>query len=237
MVRIVFLLMLLTLSGCFYSPFSSSSCKENCPAQLFASQGRQWDQDSLTKISESLTGFLESSVLGSHKAIWIDIPSQTLVLSMPSPNVFLENWSTQVSQLPGVKIRAFVDSRDHSFVEVRYPLYLINEKFENFTEKYGLLNGEPLPGIPQLKLAKIDIPMEKTFRAHLFFGEGVVALLVDVQYDPMLKTSLPIKRDPSASNPENTLGYVSTVPKESLEYGGIFMSAIIPAATMTLIKQ
>ncbi|MDZ4660318.1 MAG: hypothetical protein SGJ18_01730 [Pseudomonadota bacterium] len=236
MVRLFLIWIFITVCGCEYSPFSSSTCKDGCPPQLFSSQSRQWDKESLDKISKNLTGFLESSVLGNHKAIWLDIPSQKLVLTMPSPNVFLDNWSTIISELPGTQVRAYVDAQQHSFVEVRYPLYLLSEKFDKFSEKYGLSNGELLPGITDGKLARIDIPMAKNFRAHLFFGKGVVALLVDVPYDPMLKTSLPIKRDLFLLEPENILGYVSTIPKANFEFGGIFMSAVIPSSTMALIR-
>ncbi len=237
MVRVVYIFALLLLSGCKYSPFSSSTCSSSCPPQLFSSQGRHWDQDTLSKLSENLTGYLESSVLGSHKAVWLDVASQKLVISMPSPNVFLENWSTTISDLPGTQIRAYEDSQQHSFIEIRYPLYLLSEKFEKYTETKGLPSGEPLPGVPQGRLPVIDIPMDKNFRSHLFFGEGTVALLVDVQYDPMLRTSLPIKKNPLGVEPDNILGYVSTVPKETLQYGGIFISVVIPTTTLEIIRK
>lgn len=237
LVRFLVLLLSVILGGCLYTPFSSSTCKDNCPPQLFASQGKRWSEDSITKVSSLLVGFLESTVLGNHKAIWVEVPSQKLVLSMPSPNVFINNWSAQIAELPGTQIRAYVDSHEHSFVEVRFPLYLLTEKFENYKEKFGLPNGDLLPGIPQGKLAKIDIQMDKNFQAHLFFGEGVIGLLVDVPYDPMLKTSLPIKRAILDFTPENILGYVSTVPKESLNYGGIFMSIVIPVTAMEILGK
>ncbi len=189
----------------------------------------------MSQISDDLSGKMESSLLGNHQAITVNTQSKEIVLSLPAPNVFL-NLKRTIKELPGAWVEARSNGKGANFVDLHYPMYLLTETFDNFSFKKGLRNGENIPGIPGGQLNVINVNLDKEYNCDIYFGEGKVAMLLNVPYDPMEKASIAIKKKAQAKT-DDPLGHVVMVPRNGQSSGGILVSLVVPQNTLELLKQ
>ncbi len=209
------LVVLVLLSGCEMATFKS---------KLDLSQ-KSWSVSTMTRLKSELKGNIDSSLLGEYLAIRISEDERNLVISLPAPNLF-QNWEREVPSLPGAKMKAITRSDDKSFLELYYPLYLLITDFSNW-KKSKLPSGNSIPGIPNGQAASASFDIDKEHKAHVFFNKGVVGLLLNVPYDPMLAMTIPIK---------NKLGNIYTIPKENSEFGAILLTLTLPQKIMQALE-
>ncbi len=219
-----YFLLILMATGCdslYFAPITSRSVL---------------NMETVMKLKANLTGYADSSLMGNFQAIGIDPEKGEIILSLPAPNLF-QNWQKPVPQLEGAYLRARVTSDDKSSLVLHFPLTLLGSEFKKFGTKSPLPNGQSIPGVPSGKLYSQKIPIDQKYEALVLFDKGIIALLLNVPYDPMIPTSIPIKKELFSSNEENILGFANTIPKGTSAFGGLLISAIVPHSSLKLLEN
>ncbi len=207
---------LLGLSGCEVAPFKSLN---------FSMSNKSWSVPTMARLKSQLKGQIDSSLLGDHLAIRVSEDERHVIISLPTPNLF-QNWEREIPQLPGAKLKAFVNKDERSFLELYYPLYLLISDFSNWKTS-RLPNGKAIPGLPKGEAPGLAYEIDKDHKVNIFFDKGIVALLLNVPYDPLLATTIPVK---------NRLGNVFTIPKEDSSNGGLLLSLVLPLSVMQSLE-
>ncbi len=222
-----FLFLGFILTGCDSLPFSA----------LRDGQNKNWSVGTLSQFKTDISGFVDSSLLGNYQAVSVDTDKKELLISLPAPNLF-QNWEKDIPNLSGATLKAQVSSNDRSSLLLRYPLYLLVANYEKLGGgKSGLPNGQAIPGIPGGKLYSQKINIDKNHEAFVMFDKGVVSLLLNVPYDPMIPTSIPVKKSLMGSGLENLLGYAITIPKGGGTFGGLMLSIVVPPKILKNLEQ
>ncbi len=221
------LLLSLLLNGCDNLNFKAARDQKS----------HNWSLSTLSQLKTNLSGNVDSSLLGNYQAITFDVEKKELVLNLPAPNLF-QNWERTLTKLPGVVLKASTNSQEQSLLQLHYPLHFLVSKFDaNYGDKTGLPNGQALPGISGGKLFVEKIIIDKTHQVHIFFDKGMVGMLLSVPYDPMIVTTIPIKKTNFGTSAENILGFTNTIPKGNSEFGGLLLTAIVPPTSLNLLER
>ncbi|OQW46113.1 MAG: hypothetical protein A4S09_16900 [Proteobacteria bacterium SG_bin7] len=213
--RALSVVILLLLSGCEMATFKSK----------FDYSQKSWSVPTMARLKSDLKGNIDSSLLGDYLAVRIAEDERHLVISLPAPNLF-QNWEREIPELPGAKIKAIIKQDEKSFLELYYPLYLLITDFSKWKSS-KLPSGHPIPGISNGQAPSVSFDIDKEHKATIFFNKGVVGVLLNVPYDPLLAMTIPIK---------NKLGNIYTIPKEGSELGAILLVLNLPQNIMKALE-
>lgn len=235
--RLNVLPLLFLLSYFLFLGFILTGCDSLTFSALKEGQNKNWSMGTLSQIKTDVNGKVDSSILGNYQAVSIDTNRKELLISLPAPNLF-QKWEKNIPNLPGASLSAQVNSNDRSSLLLRYPLYLLVADFEKLDNgKSGLPNGQTIPAVSGGKLYRQKVEIDNDHEAYVMFDRGVVSLLLHVPYDPMIPTSIPIKKSLFGSGPENVLGYAITIPKGNGGYGGLMLSVVVPAKILKKLEE
>lgn len=207
---------LLGLSGCEMATYRS---------HVSLSSNKSWSVATMTRLKSELKGTIDSSLLGNHLAVRISEDERHLIISLPAPNLF-QSWERDIPQLPGAELKALITPDGRSYLELHYPLHLLISDFKGM-KALRLPNGAAIPGIPEGQAPGVTFDIDKEHKVNIFFSKGVVTLLLNVPFDPILGTKIAIK---------NKLGNVYTIPKEDSSPGGILLTLVLPPSIMKILE-
>lgn len=182
-----------------------------------------------------LTGEVDGGTFDKIQTIHLDKDKGELILHFPLGfGLPFEITSSEVSDLPGVKVGTLIDDDGNGYLVLHLPLKYILRKVSLANED-TLPNGDPLPKMPSdgLPVVALSTKSSDHNRAYAYLGVEAMGIFIETSFNPKIGWSYPIKNKTKTA----IVGYITSVPAKNNFKGGFFLSVRLPKQMAAILDK